>query len=379
MGKEAYARGFAKAAMDRGCDPVGLAKMAGTPLEEGLLSIPGNAYMGLHPALAPVAPVLNTATYLGGLLSPEKAVSSTSMNLVPGVTGFNWGNRIKSQVKRELKDIAKDKGHEGAKPVAHAVAEHLGQITSIAGTAGLGALLGALAGKTDRTRGAIAGGLAGLGAGTGMQLIGALAAAIRRRRTKEEQIESDKGSVLKKYLIPGTAVYDYYKRVGRSQGDMEESAKSRKSKTPKEGDRPDNVKKASFDWGVVKKWLEDAKAWYSSQDVGTRALIGAGGGALAGAGLASLAGGSKATGALLGGAVGGVAGTMDWNRILAGGKPREMPKEMPKGDDWKSKYPKTLVKSYEAAIRRELERRSDNAKKYYESHERRLPLPLIHF
>ena len=75
-------------------------------------------------------------------------------------------------------------------------------------------------------------------------------------------------------------------------------------------------KKASFDWGAVKKWLGDAKAWYSSQGTGTRALIGAGGGALAGTGLASLLGGNKVTGALLGGTAGGVAGAMDWNRAL---------------------------------------------------------------
>jgi hypothetical protein len=65
-------------------------------------------------------------------------------------------------------------------------------------------------------------------------LVGAIAAAIKRRRTKEEQIDSDKKSVLKKYLVPGTAVYDYYKRIGRSQGEREEAKENNKKDNKKE-------------------------------------------------------------------------------------------------------------------------------------------------
>ena len=76
------------------------------------------------------------------------------------------------------------------------------------------------------------------------------------------------------------------------------------------------IEKKAFDWGSVNKWLEDAKGWYRSQGRGTRALIGAGGGALAGTGLASILGGNKVTGALLGGTAGGVAGAIDWKDVL---------------------------------------------------------------
>ena len=366
MSRESYAAGFAKAAQAMGCDPVGLAKVAGTPLEEALLAIPGNALMG------PLASPVNMATYLGGLMSPEGKVSSTAMNLVPGVANFNWGKRIKSHVKREQRDIARDRRHEGSRPVAHAVSEHLGPYTSSAGLVALGTLLGAASRGADRRGGAITGGLAGLGVAGGMHLMGMLAAAIRRRRTRDEQIESDKGSVLAKYLVPGSAAYGYFKRIGRSQGDAEEAARSRAA-----------IEKNAFDWGSVNKWLGDAKEWYNGQDAGTRALIGAGGGALAGAGLASLLGGSNGTGALLGGIAGGVAGTIDWNKVLAdgkpkeapGGAPKEAPKEAPGGanGDLESKYPDLLVKPYRAALRRELERRSNNAK-WYLKRRRRFPL-----
>lgn len=42
---------------------------------------------------------------------------------------------------------------------------------------------------------------------------------------------NDEKSVLPKYLVPGMAAYDYYKRIGRSQGDREDDvAKKNKGK-----------------------------------------------------------------------------------------------------------------------------------------------------
>ena len=61
-------------------------------------------------------------------------------------------------------------------------------------------------------------------------------------------------------------------------------------------------------WGKLKTWLDQAKNWYGKQDAGTKALVGAGGGALLGGTLGSIFGGGKgfATGALIGG-LGGAA------------------------------------------------------------------------
>lgn len=58
----------------------------------------------------------------------------------------------------------------------------------------------------------------------GLNLGGSILAALKRRRSKKEQVEHDTGSTLVNYLIPGFASYNGNKRLGRSQGDREEDA-----------------------------------------------------------------------------------------------------------------------------------------------------------
>ena len=182
-----------------------------TPLSDSLGTM-------LWSPLYPVTAIGATA----GLLSDDlkKHRDSKLKALLPGVGAYRIGERLSSQVKHEQEDADK-KNRKDVRPVAHAMSEGFGPITSTAAAALAGLVAGGA--TTGRHSGAMAG--AGLGAAGAIaaNLIGAIAAAIKRRRTKEEQMKSDEKSVLLKYLIPGLATYDSYKRLGRSQGDRDEA------------------------------------------------------------------------------------------------------------------------------------------------------------
>lgn len=225
MSKESYARGFVKAATSAGVDPTALAKYAeATPVTDVLAGYPGAMLLSAIPGGGLVGP----GAYIAGLASDEDNTHrDASKALIPGVSSYRMGNRIKTQVMRELRDIEKDDKHKGARPVAHAIAEHLGGGTSALAASGIGAALGAALGGG---KGALIGGGVGAGAAGVAALAASIAAAIKRRRTKEEQIESDKKSILMKYLVPGISSYDYYKRIGRSQGERDEDKNNKKDK-----------------------------------------------------------------------------------------------------------------------------------------------------
>lgn len=236
MSKESYLRGFVKAAKENGVDPVNLAgavSKKSTPVSEF-------ATAQLTNLLIPGSGVLNAPGAILGLADDQdNSQKPLWLGFVPGYAGYARGNRLKTQVLRELEQIKKDKKHEGARPVAHAVSEFIGPHTSMLSSVLLGSLVGGAgtAAWTDDKDKAMAGGVAGAIAGGGYaamkELVAAIKAAIHRRRTKEEQIESDKRSLLRKYLIPGAASYDYYKRMGRTQGERDEDSDNGKKKEDK--------------------------------------------------------------------------------------------------------------------------------------------------
>lgn len=268
---------------------------ASGPVSDVLAGYPGNLLLSAIPGGPAVAPIAYISGLMGNQDNSQKKVGPA---FIPGVSNYRIGNRIKTQVVRELEQIKQDKKNEGARPVAHAVAEHLGSGTSmliplLAGT-GIGAAVG-------KERGALNGYIAGAGVGTAATLIGAIAAAIKRRRTAQEQIEADKGSLLAKYLVPGRAAYDYYKRIGRSQGERDEA----------EG----KSEKKAFDlnWESVKNKINKGLKMYENASPETRALIGAGAG-LGGGALVGKLLGRTSTGAALGAAAGAGAGAY-WKDI----------------------------------------------------------------
>ena len=307
----AYIDGFSKTAESRGVDPAALArfyKEAGsvldakaTPFREFAAGIPGDMLLG------DAAPVIGLGAYIAGLANnPDNSQKKLGLNFIPGVSQYSTGNRIRTQVSRELDDIKKNKGDADASPIAHAVAEHVGSGTSIA-TAGLvGALAGAIASKKKKDRGkwALRGGLIGSGAGTLAHLGALLAAGINRRRTKREQIDADKSSTVPKYLVPGLAAYDYRKRLGRSQGERDEDPKNNNKAKGKEKKASALYKKAARG----KRWLNEMFDAYDELDpLRRRAVLG---GIATGLGTFALSDGdvgSRILKGLAGGAVGGAA------------------------------------------------------------------------
>lgn len=239
MSKESYIKGFCKTAAAHGVDPKALAKIAesttnmdSTPVTDTLAGVPASLILGATPITAPLVAPINTVGNLFGLFAADRQTKKEKLpwiSFAPGISSYRIGRRIRSQVLKELDDIKNKKEHSKARPVAHAVAEHLGTGTSTLAAGALGALLGAGAHK-DSVKGALLGSMTGLGTAGLANTIGAIAAAVKRRRTAKEQIESDKNSVLAKYLVPGIAGYDFYKRLGRSQGDIEENEDNKKGK-----------------------------------------------------------------------------------------------------------------------------------------------------
>lgn len=191
-------------------------------------------------------PYISHANTIGGLAglfsrpSTEKEEAKwdeqNAYNLIPGVGSY----RLNRRMKRQLLD---DKGN-----TPHYWSQGFGGLTSalLAGAAGAagGAGIGAGVGKATGAGagngagvGALAGGAAGLGAAGIASIVGAIKAAVDRRRTKEEQKAYANSSTAKEYLLPGVGTYNAWKTVGRAIGDSEE--REDKKKAEKKEDKKD--------------------------------------------------------------------------------------------------------------------------------------------
>lgn len=199
-----------------------------TPLTEGLMGVVPSA------ALSSVGlGGLDRLASLGGTIagySSPLTDTPPAVALAPGGRGYLWAQRMKKQIQNQGERAAKRGLKDRA--TSNLVSEHLGGISSTFLPMALGALTGGIAGSryagkdTDRTqsalRGSIFGALAGLGISVSGRAVGAIAAAIKRRRTAEEQMQHDTTHSAYNWFIPGASTYNYYKRLGRSQGDLEE-------------------------------------------------------------------------------------------------------------------------------------------------------------
>jgi len=268
--------------------------------------MPASALISALPGVGPVAASKMGLAYLAGLASqPDNRQKKMWPAFFPGVGSYRLGNRIKTQVMRELAAIKENEGDKDARPVAHAVAEHIGSPIALLSAIGAGAGIGAAAGGK---KGAIKGGASGAALAVAGHLAAAIAAAVKRRRTAREQIEADKGSLLAKYVVPGLADYGLLKRLGRSQGERDEAEANGNAE-----------KKASATWDQVKeqigKYAGRARDWYGQQNAVTKALLSTGGGAIGGAAISKLFGGKAGRGAALGALAGG-ASRIDWGSLL---------------------------------------------------------------
>lgn len=191
MSKQSYVNGFCKQAAAYGIDPRALAECAHR----------------LHVKCA------------GGALEDS---------VIYGPYGSHAARR--EQIINEMADVLSNEKNKGADPKSHAAAENIGIATSFAASNLAGRALGALAGKLmnkDVNASSSAGGSIGLGAAALSNIIGAIAAGIKRRRTKEEQIKHDKGSTAWSLFVPGVSTYNALKRMGRASDENEERIKER--------------------------------------------------------------------------------------------------------------------------------------------------------
>lgn len=131
---------------------------------------------------------------------------SEALALVPGVAAYRNMRRVKRQTE------ADDGTH------SRLWSQLIGPTTSTALTTGIGAAIGHAVDKED---GALLGGLAGLGTAGVANVLAGIIAAIRRRRTPEEQrayANSGIGTGAAEYLVPGVAAYNHFKTVGAAMG-----------------------------------------------------------------------------------------------------------------------------------------------------------------
>ena len=198
MSKQTYINGFLNKCAD-----------SGVPSE-----IAGSLLTGAIPYVGSMA---NSVGGLAGIFSKgdKSRKGSAVENLIPGVGTYRLNNRLRTVADDENERSKKDK-NLAVKPYHSLVAEQFGPLTSALLAGGLGAGIGAAADSGDRGRGGLVGGLTGLGVAGGAGLVALLAAAIRRRRTQNEQDSAD-SSVAAKWLLPGKAQYDTWKRLGRSR------------------------------------------------------------------------------------------------------------------------------------------------------------------
>ena len=103
----------------------------------------------------------------------------------------------------------------------HLTSENWGGVTSSLLAALAGAGVGAAVNSSDRVGGAVGGGALGGMAGLTALVVARMLAAIRRRRTEREQVSHDARSVIPDYVVPGVADYNYFKRLGRANGDFD--------------------------------------------------------------------------------------------------------------------------------------------------------------
>jgi len=175
--------------------------------------------------------VASNVGQLAGMVSDptteaEEAIMdrNSGTGFLPGVGAYRLERRLKRQ---NLDD-------QGGTP--HYWSQNFGGLTSglLAGGAGagIGAGVGALTGALSGTgagegagKGAGVGALAGLGTYGLAQLASAIAAGVRRRRTREEQKAYANSGTAAEWLVPGAATYGRLKSIGRAIGDSEERIK----------------------------------------------------------------------------------------------------------------------------------------------------------
>jgi hypothetical protein len=129
--------------------------------------------------------------------------------MLPFVSDWRKGQRLGATLRRSKED-----NQENSKAGRNLLTEFTGPLSSTALMALIGGTGGAILGDGDSD--AIGAGAAiGAGGSAGVHALAAIAALLRRRRTRGEQSEHDRESqMLDNSLLPGAAAYGMFKRIG---------------------------------------------------------------------------------------------------------------------------------------------------------------------
>lgn len=185
----------------------GMAKLAAVPSE----AISHFGY-GHIPLLGSFLTLPGVATgLLSGAYTPEEQIGAAGAgltNLIPSVGSHRMMRRLLT-ASQETQAPAESSG---------LASEVVGPITSSLLAAGLGAALGGLTSRSRRKGEAMMTG-AGIGstAGAAANLLGLLASALTKRRSREEMEKYDRSPQLLNWLVPGMGTYNLAKRLGYSK------------------------------------------------------------------------------------------------------------------------------------------------------------------
>lgn len=219
MSKETFIAGFCKVANQHGVPPQQLAKFAG--------SLVGDTAGNLLWCMIPGGNAINLLGTSGGMLATGRDHDEDSgyWSVLPGVGAYRMANRARKVQEEEAEELKKNPGsNPDLHPNGSFFGDTFGGLTSTGLLTALGAGAGALA---KGRRGALYGAGTGLGVAGAAMLGSAIAAAITKRRKKKDQLKADSGAgnVLAKFLVPGKATYDMWKRLGYTN----QSTKERES------------------------------------------------------------------------------------------------------------------------------------------------------
>ena len=175
-------------------------------------------YVNVGNTIGAVAGYLEEPTGRKELEGLNKAnTKNKSYSLIPGIGAYRNVKRITNTHKAYGAKSSRAKAiHQAIGPATQVL------LSSLIG-AGIGGVVGGVFGDnigvgkvTGIAGGAGIGMSAGAAIGAGSQLVGALAAALTRTRTAEEQRKASTQGSARNYLIPGYGTYDHFKTLGHS-------------------------------------------------------------------------------------------------------------------------------------------------------------------
>lgn len=170
-----------------------------------------------------IEPAIPPSTLLGlahGYLADDSEAPDDLLGLVPGV----GTSRLLRRGRRVRKALAPDAKHQKARILSDQLSPGVNMLL-LAGVGGsIGGIHALTKGSQEKNQqrgttpaaGVRRGALVGAGTGLAASMAALTLAAIKRKRTKEEQAKAERKPGYLNHLIPGRGTYEIYKRLGAS-------------------------------------------------------------------------------------------------------------------------------------------------------------------